>query len=73
MFLEFETINFTSPACINGWQTKRIIQHHLIQDFEENEDGSLLIFLYEGTDSFTTNSFTKTELIEKLKEIEIKE
>ena len=70
MLLEFETINHASAAMIHTYLETRVIDHSLVQDFGELEDGTLQIILYDGNDSFLTKTYKKKELIEKLKECE---
>ncbi len=70
MLIEFETINFTSVAKINSWSEIRVIDHELVYDFIELEDGTLQINLYNGEEFFITRSYSRTGLIDKLKNCE---
>ncbi len=68
MRLEFETINYISEVMIQTFSQTRILDHELIYDFVELEDGTLKINLFNGDDYIITRTYTKKELLEKLKE-----
>lgn len=69
MFLEFETINFTSPIGITNWVGKSVVNHINIKSFDELEDGTLQIF-FEDESFIISKTFNKHDLQKKLNDLE---